>query len=104
MLSKPASPATPSCFQPRRETLRSSSALLENKPFNPAEPGFEFSIVDIEACLKAVELRRGAEQMKFASGTGSFTDPISAKNLQNSRSKAKLAPLPNPESTLPRWK
>jgi hypothetical protein len=37
-----------------------------NKPFNPAELGLEFSIADIED-LKGVQLRRAAEQMKFAS-------------------------------------
>jgi hypothetical protein len=42
-------------------------AKKENKPFNPAEFGFEFSIADIEAYLKGVEARRAAEQMKFAS-------------------------------------
>ena len=42
-------------------------AKKENKPFNPAEFGFEFSIADIEDYLKGVELRRAAEQMKFAS-------------------------------------
>ena len=43
------------------------AAKKENKPFNPAELGFEFSSADIEAYLKGVELRRAAEQMKFAS-------------------------------------
>ena len=43
------------------------AAKKENKPFNPAEFGFEFSITDIEAYLKGVELRRAAEQMKFTS-------------------------------------
>ena len=43
------------------------AAKKENKPFNPAELGFEFSIADIEGYLKGVELRRVAEKMKFAS-------------------------------------
>ena len=42
------------------------AAKKENKPFNPAELGLEFSIADIED-LKGVQLRRAAEQMKFAS-------------------------------------
>ena len=43
------------------------AAKKENKPFNPAELGFEFSIADIEAYLKGVELRRSLDQVKRAS-------------------------------------